>query len=275
MRVNVDDKMLSDPRVILAAADLGITVFEFIGRCIAVYMAAYHNRSPIMPRRNVDALAQRPGFVDAMLAEDLATPIGDDLVAVRLRGVTERIEFLQIQDAKRAMANAAKRRKAGLPPEHAPGLPPGRHPGLPYSPSPARDQDRTQDRDPGMGSAFGARKPKGRPKRTLAAMPADWQPNAAAAAKARELELDVAAQAEHFRDHHAAKGSTFADWDAAFRTWLGNALRFGPRSLGRTTQRGNDPTSLAMADLREAEQRERRAAADLFGDAPHPAEAAS
>ena len=31
---------------------------------------------------------------------------------------------------------------------------------------------------------------------------------------------------ESFRDHHLAKGSKFADWVAAFRTWIRNAERY-------------------------------------------------
>jgi len=145
MRVNIDDKIESDPRVTLAAAALEISRFEFIGRCIPVWMAAYRNRSAVMPKRNVDALAQHPGFAEAMLQEDLATPVGDDLVAVRLRGVTERIEFLEIQDAKRLKANEAKRAKAGLPPACPPGPPPAARPGLPYSLTPTPTPDQAQD----------------------------------------------------------------------------------------------------------------------------------
>lgn len=33
-------------------------------------------------------------------------------------------------------------------------------------------------------------------------------------------------EADQFRDFHLAKGSSFKDWDAAWRTWLGNARKF-------------------------------------------------
>ena len=32
-----------------------------------------------------------------------------------------------------------------------------------------------------------------------------------------------------FRDHHVAKGSVFRDWQAAFRTWLRNAVKFAAK----------------------------------------------
>ncbi len=37
----------------------------------------------------------------------------------------------------------------------------------------------------------------------------------------------VAGVFEHFRDHHTAKGSVMKDWDAAWRTWCKNDLKFG------------------------------------------------
>ena len=39
--------------------------------------------------------------------------------------------------------------------------------------------------------------------------------------------IDPTQHLEAFRDHHTAKASLFADWDAAFRTWLRNSKRFG------------------------------------------------
>ena len=39
---------------------------------------------------------------------------------------------------------------------------------------------------------------------------------------------------ETFKNHHAAKGNTFADWDAAWRTWVDNQVRWD-------TERGKPP----------------------------------
>jgi uncharacterized protein YdaU (DUF1376 family) len=39
-------------------------------------------------------------------------------------------------------------------------------------------------------------------------------------------------QAEHFRDHHRSRGSTMADWPAAWRTWTRNALKFNGKGNG-------------------------------------------
>lgn len=38
--------------------------------------------------------------------------------------------------------------------------------------------------------------------------------------------IDVRAEVEAFNDHHRAKGSTFKDWDAAFRTWCRNSSKW-------------------------------------------------
>ncbi len=41
-------------------------------------------------------------------------------------------------------------------------------------------------------------------------------------------------EAARFADHHDAKGNAFADWDAAFRTWMRNAVKFrGERDANR------------------------------------------
>ena len=44
---------------------------------------------------------------------------------------------------------------------------------------------------------------------------------------AAELGVDVTSELVAFTDYHRSKGSTFKDWDAALRTWLRNARRFG------------------------------------------------
>lgn len=56
-------------------------------------------------------------------------------------------------------------------------------------------------------------------------------------------------QFERFIDHHRAKGSTFADWDAAGRTWLKNTVKFaieraGHRGAGPPAARGRPNSGL-------------------------------
>jgi hypothetical protein len=63
----------------------------------------------------------------------------------------------------------------------------------------------------------------------------DWQPRQQERDSAASKGLDCDAEVEHFLDHHRAKGEPMLDWDAAFRTWLKNAVRFGSRSRQQTS----------------------------------------
>jgi hypothetical protein len=38
--------------------------------------------------------------------------------------------------------------------------------------------------------------------------------------------LDIEFEFEQFKNHHIANGTKFIDWNAAFRTWLGNSVKF-------------------------------------------------
>lgn len=53
-----------------------------------------------------------------------------------------------------------------------------------------------------------------------------WTPNQAAIDRAKMAQLDLNTERDSFVDYHAANGSTFVDWDAAFSTWLRNAVKF-------------------------------------------------
>lgn len=57
-------------------------------------------------------------------------------------------------------------------------------------------------------------------------MPKDWTPTEAHAKKAKESNLNLDFEVEQFTNHHLSKGSTFKDWNRAFSTWLGNAVKF-------------------------------------------------
>lgn len=47
----------------------------------------------------------------------------------------------------------------------------------------------------------------------------EWASNA-------DSSLNLKVETEKFLDYHKAKGSSFADWDAAWRTWIRNAVKF-------------------------------------------------
>lgn len=79
-----------------------------------------------------------------------------------------------------------------------------------------------------------AKKPR---KKAAHPLPADWRPNAQHAAYCRDHHLELSEQAEAFRDRNAARGELYADWDAAFRTWLRNAVKFADQDAAKSRER--------------------------------------
>lgn len=53
--------------------------------------------------------------------------------------------------------------------------------------------------------------------------------------------LDIEDQLRRFKNHHAAKGTQFADWWAGFDTWLDNALRFADGARAGPYARDPEP----------------------------------
>jgi hypothetical protein len=77
--------------------------------------------------------------------------------------------------------------------------------------------------------------------------PDDWQPRPEERERAAVDGLSVSDEADAFRDHHTAKGSRLTDWDAAFRTWLRNAVKFGGAKRGRPQQETALEVALRLA----------------------------
>ena len=57
--------------------------------------------------------------------------------------------------------------------------------------------------------------------------------------------LDLDSELEAFIDHHLSKGSSFKDWDAAFRTWCRNALKWRPKGRAEIRQMAEGPSRRA------------------------------
>ncbi len=71
--------------------------------------------------------------------------------------------------------------------------------------------------------------PRGAPEKTKRAtqLPPDFKPSQALLDFAWKIGLEaVVKETEAFEDYHRSKGSTFKDWDAAWRTWMRNAKKF-------------------------------------------------
>lgn len=97
------------------------------------------------------------------------------------------------------------------------------------------------------------KKPKRRPEVPI---PEGWVPsdrNIADAHDAGFSDQEIQHEAHQFYNRHTAKGTTFRDWDAAWRTWLGNARKFAsPRGMAgpAVASRGGQGSSLASIAAR-------------------------
>ncbi|BCX51639.1 hypothetical protein CTYAZ2_12210 [Comamonas testosteroni] len=93
--------------------------------------------------------------------------------------------------------------------------------------APANNRHRTINEPSGIVDADASKSQTTR----ATSLPDSFEPNETADRLAGELGLVVTAELEAFEDHHMANGSTFKDWQAAFRTWLRNSAKFSQRQL--------------------------------------------
>lgn len=61
-------------------------------------------------------------------------------------------------------------------------------------------------------------------------LPDDFFPDQTGITKATESGITVASELERFKDYHRGKGTTMLDWQAAWRTWVNNAVKFGAKN---------------------------------------------
>ena len=86
--------------------------------------------------------------------------------------------------------------------------------------------------------------PAARPskRRRSTSLPPGWVPsnrNLSDAYAKNFTDQEIRHEADRFRDYHLARGTTFQDWDAGWRTWLGNARKFATGGqLARGSQHG-------------------------------------
>jgi hypothetical protein len=75
-------------------------------------------------------------------------------------------------------------------------------------------------------------------------VPSDWKPSPEFAIECNEKfpTLVIANEVEAFIDYHTANGSTFKDFNAAFRTWCRNAVKFqAPKTVIHQQQQSKSP----------------------------------
>mgnify|MGYP000234527247 CR=1 FL=1 len=83
-------------------------------------------------------------------------------------------------------------------------------------------------------------------------LPDDWVPsdrNLADAASRGFSKQEIDREAHQFRDHHLARDTRFRDWDAAWRTWLGNARRFADGRMARPAVAGGGGRGRSLASI--------------------------
>jgi hypothetical protein len=139
-----------------------------------------------------------PGGVDAIVRARLGVAIDGD--RVRIRGTKGRIEWLQ-----KLRENG---KKGGRPPRvrakpsgYQVGKPSGSPELNPPAPAPAPAPAPISEREA---------RPKARKSKVQ--VPADWRPS-------EPIEFRWENELERFRNHHRAKGNTFANIDLAWRNW--------------------------------------------------------
>lgn len=88
-----------------------------------------------------------------------------------------------------------------------------------------RGETETEERESG---ASGADADKPTRKKPVRPFPEDFALDEEMAAYSRKHLPAIRPQTifENFKNHHLAKGSQFADWRAAFRTWVGNEVKW-------------------------------------------------
>lgn len=132
------------------------------------------------------------------------------------------------------------------------------------------DQNRTEQiKESSLRSDSGgaARSPAKRKRQ----IPPDWWPDEAGQAYARERGVPQS-EVSHFRDFHRAKGNTFADFAAAWRTWCNNYNhpRFQRSKSNGRHENFQDAAVRALIDACEdREQAARELSADPSGWEDH------
>jgi hypothetical protein len=89
------------------------------------------------------------------------------------------------------------------------------------------EESRDREEERIVGASLPSPKVNGTHRGTI--YPENFEPDERAHTLAKSYGLNVYKEQAAFRDHHAAKGSIFKDWQAAFRTWLRNSVKFAQK----------------------------------------------
>lgn len=84
----------------------------------------------------------------------------------------------------------------------------------------------------------------GKTRKRATQLPPEFYPNETGVSYAEERRVNLAIELQSFRNHHQAKGTTFKDWQAAWRTWCDKAVEFG--RAGQKTVKTMQPQETAF-----------------------------
>ena len=98
-------------------------------------------------------------------------------------------------------------------------------------------------------------------KQPLTTLPDDWRPHERHYEKCRAGGHEANILADQFRNHHIARATRFANWDAAFYTWIGNASKYNgypaaPKSFNGKRAYGDSIQDAAEVAKRIMEEKE-------------------
>jgi DNA-binding MarR family transcriptional regulator len=93
-------------------------------------------------------------------------------------------------------------------------------------------------------------------------LPEGWIPNDKNVQDAMDRGFsaqEIENEADRFANFHRSKQNRFRDWDAAWRTWLGNARKFAATQRGKGGQGSSMVAAFAAVAARSAAEERRRA----------------
>lgn len=105
--------------------------------------------------------------------------------------------------------------------------------------------------------------PAPKPPKRASQIQIDFYPDEVGIGYAEQRRISLAVELESFRNHHQAKGSTFKDWQAAWRTWCDKAVEFG-----RTGNTKKPAESFYERDLRLKQDQAARFAPGIAAKQP-------
>lgn len=68
--------------------------------------------------------------------------------------------------------------------------------------------------------------------------PKDFRPDESHFKMASEMGVNLIVEFDAFCDYHESKGTKFKDWSAALRTWIRNAVKYGPKPTKAAVKSG-------------------------------------